>query len=151
MKRLYDRRSEQRVFSPGDLVLALLPIVSSPFQAKYMGPYTVVKQLSHQNYLIATPEHRKHHQLCHINLLKAYHPRVSDREDSVLADAGHPMCVCNTIVKSGESCEDGLPNHDSALLTGRLKNSEVLADLNNIVGHLPEQQSTELKELRRSR
>lgn len=146
MKRLYDRRAEQRVFHPGDQVLALLPIVSSPFQAKFMGPYTVVKQRSDQNYLIATPERRKHHQLCHINLLKAYHPCAS-QEQSVLADAAHPVCVGNTIQAGSEaSCED-MPNHDSALLTGRLKNSEVLADLNSIVGQLSEPQRTELREL----
>ena len=69
MKRLYDRRSEQRTFSPGDQVLALLPLVGSPFQAKFTGPHTVVKKVSDQNYLIATPLRRKPNQLCHINLL----------------------------------------------------------------------------------
>lgn len=33
MKKLYDRKVEDRVFLPGDQVLALLPIVTSPFQA----------------------------------------------------------------------------------------------------------------------
>ena len=61
MKLFYDRRSEMRQFSEG-----------SPFQAKFVGPYTVVRQLSEQNYLIETPDRRKRNQLCHINLLKPY-------------------------------------------------------------------------------
>ena len=79
----YDRRAERHVFSPGDQVLALMPLVSSPFQAKFMGPYTVIKQLSDQNYVISTPERRKHHQLCHGNLLKAYHERESSEQGPV--------------------------------------------------------------------
>ena len=42
MKKLYDRRTERQVFSPGDWVLALLPIIGSPFQAKCSGPHTVI-------------------------------------------------------------------------------------------------------------
>ena len=74
-KRLYDRKSEQRQFSPGDQVLALLPVVSSPFQAKFTGPFTVLHQLSDQNDLLSTPGCRKSTQLCHVNLLKPYYTR----------------------------------------------------------------------------
>lgn len=123
-------------------ILALLPIVSSSFQAKFLGPYTVVKKLSKQNYIIATPERHKHNQLCHVNLLKAYHA-CAPQEQSVPVDGAHPVCVGNTVPANTEaSCEDGLPNHDSALLTGRFKNSEVLADLSSVVGHLSEPQRT---------
>uniref|UniRef100_A0A8P4GQ49 Gypsy retrotransposon integrase-like protein 1 n=1 Tax=Dicentrarchus labrax TaxID=13489 RepID=A0A8P4GQ49_DICLA len=59
MKNLYDRHAERRVFSPGEQVLALFPIVASPFQAKFAGPYTVLKQISEQNYIISTPSRRK--------------------------------------------------------------------------------------------
>ena len=31
MKRLYDCQAEQHIFSPGDQVLALLPVTGSPF------------------------------------------------------------------------------------------------------------------------
>ena len=37
-----------------------------------------------------------------------------------------------------------MPNHDSALLTGRLKNSDILADLNGVLDHLSGLQRTEL-------
>jgi len=46
MKSWYDRWAEPKVFSPGDQVLALLPIANSPFLAKYIGPYRVVWQVS---------------------------------------------------------------------------------------------------------
>lgn len=35
MKRLYDRQAEERTFSPGDQVLALLPLIRAPFQARF--------------------------------------------------------------------------------------------------------------------
>lgn len=49
----------RRQFSEVDQVLALLPFVGAPFQAKFVGPYTVVRQLSEQNDLIAIPDYRK--------------------------------------------------------------------------------------------
>ena len=151
MKRLYDRRAEQRIFSPGDQVLALLPIVGSPFQAKFMGPYTVVKQLTEQNYLVATPGRRKHNQLCHVNLLKPYLARESEAQSAALESA-HPVCVSNThrvtvTADSDSLCEDGLPGYDSAILTGRLKNSEMLANLESFLSHVSESQRGELVSL----
>lgn len=65
MKRLFDRRAERREFSPGDPVLALMPVVGSPFQAKFSGPYSVVHKASDLNYVIATPDRRRSTQLSH--------------------------------------------------------------------------------------
>lgn len=76
MKKLYDRHVEDHVFAPGDRVLALLPIVTSPFQAKPSGPYSVLMKVSDQNYVIATADRKSYTQLCHVNLLKPYHARV---------------------------------------------------------------------------
>ena len=61
MKHIYDQRAERRQFCPGDKVLVLLPIVGSPFQARFTGPHTVLKQISEENYLISAPER------CHVN------------------------------------------------------------------------------------
>lgn len=55
MKKLYDRQVENRVFLPGDQVLALLPIVTSPFQAKFSGPHSIVRKVSDQNYVYIIP------------------------------------------------------------------------------------------------
>lgn len=59
MKELYDHRTEHHEFNPGDQVLALMPIVGSPFQAKYAGPYTITEKVSDLNYIVATPGWRK--------------------------------------------------------------------------------------------
>lgn len=73
MKRNYYRKAEARVFSPGDQVVALLPIPGSPFGAKYSGPYSVFCQVSETNYVVATPDRMRATELCHINLLKPYY------------------------------------------------------------------------------
>ena len=77
MKNRYDQRAEVRQFSPGDPILALLPLVDSPFQVKYSGPFSVVRQVSDLNYLIETPGRRKSTRPCHVNLLKPYRTRES--------------------------------------------------------------------------
>ena len=73
MKVWYDRKAKSRCFEPGDRVLVLFPVVGNPLQAKYSGPYKVFKKISVTNYLVKTPGRRKETQVCHINMLKAYH------------------------------------------------------------------------------
>ena len=85
MKLKYDGQAELREFSPGDCVLALLPFVNSPSQAKYCGPFTVLRKVSDLNYLIETPGHRKSSKLCHVNLLKCYHSRVLSKVEGTPA------------------------------------------------------------------
>ena len=93
MKGWFDRRTEQRIFTSGDQVLVLFPLLQSPFQAKFSGPYTVVEQLTEQNYLISTPDRRKRTQLCHVNLLKPYYSR-EDQSSSASATIEAPHAVC---------------------------------------------------------
>ena len=59
MKVWYDRKAKSRCFEPGDRVLVLFPVVGNPLQAKYSGPYKVVKKISDTNYFVKTPG-RKH-------------------------------------------------------------------------------------------
>ena len=75
MKVWYERKAKSRCFEPGDRVLVLFPVVGNPLQAKYSGPYKVVKKVSDTNYLVITPGRRKETQVCHINMLKAYHEK----------------------------------------------------------------------------
>ena len=75
MKAWYDRKAKLRCFEPGDRVLVLFPVVGNPLQAKYSGPYKVVKKNSDTNYLVRTPGRRKETQVCHINMLNAYHEK----------------------------------------------------------------------------
>ena len=75
MKVWYDRKAKSRCFEPGDRVLVLFPVVGNPLQSQYSGPYKVVKKISDTNYLVKTPGRRKETQVCHINMLKAYHEK----------------------------------------------------------------------------
>ena len=76
MKVKYDRKTRSRCFEPGDRVLVLFPVVGNPLQAKYSGPYKVVKKISDTNYLVRTPGRCKETQVCHINMLKAYYEKL---------------------------------------------------------------------------
>ena len=55
MKVGYDRKTKSKCFEPGDRVLVLFPDVGNPLQAKYSGPYKVVKKINDTNYLVRTP------------------------------------------------------------------------------------------------
>ena len=72
IQRLFNWKGVARFLETEDQVVALMPIMSSPFQAHFAGPYGNVKCLSDQNYSISTPDPKKKVQVCHINLLKAY-------------------------------------------------------------------------------
>ena len=106
MKWWYDHRAEVHVFSPGDQVLALLPVIGSPFQAKFSGPYSVLRQVSDVNYLISTPDRRRVSQLCHVNMLKPYFLRstteLTERETKPVALAALVSVVFSSLGK-----EDG--------------------------------------------
>ena len=75
MKAWYDRKTKSRCFEPGDRVLVLFPAVDNHLQAKYSGPYKVVKKISDTNYLVKSPGRYKETQVFHINMLKAYHEK----------------------------------------------------------------------------
>ena len=55
--------------------MALFAVVGNTLQAKYSGPYKVAKKISDTNYLFKTPGRCKETQVCHINMLKAYHEK----------------------------------------------------------------------------
>lgn len=153
MKSIFDQHAERRVFAEGDCVLALLPLVTSPFQARFSGPYEVLKQLSDLNYLISTPDRRKKTQLCHVNLLKPYLDRVPSMPDvGKQLSVGETRPVCSIGRTStihvpevvAAEVEDGMPELDPSVLPGRLKNSETLCNLEGLLGHLPQPDQSEL-------
>ncbi len=140
MKAQYDRGTVRHEFSPGDQVLALTPLVTSPFQAKFTGPYTVSEKVSDLNYRVSTPGKRKSSQLYHVNLLKPYY----QRGECVKGDVCPALAVdtCSAVQES-----DGVPEPDDSLLSGRLKNSESLCNLDSLLLHLPVEQRVELWKL----
>ena len=135
MKSLYDRRTEPREFKAGDQVMLLEPIVSSPFQAKFRGPYTVVRQETGLNYTISTPDNRKKTKLCHVNLLKPYYSGTT-------ANAS----LCTTRVE-GSTSMVAIPDVGEipdALLQGRLNNSDSLRKLDSNLAYLDDDKRAEL-------
>lgn len=107
------------------VVLALLPLVTSPFQVKFSGPYEVPKQLSELNYIISTPDWRKKTQLCHVDLLKPCFHQVTSEPGFVEQSSmggGHPVCsvgrVSTTPKVVAAEVEDGLPDLDPCVLHG---------------------------------
>jgi len=77
MKTWYARKARTQTFHPGDQVLVLLPLLGSPLQARYCGPYTIEKKTSEYNHVISTPDRRKMKWLGHVNMLKPYHSKDS--------------------------------------------------------------------------
>lgn len=75
IKYVFDQKARQRQFSPGDQAMCLLPVVGSPFQARFSGPGTVKQKVSEQDHIISMPKGRT--RLCHVNLLKPYYSRRS--------------------------------------------------------------------------
>ena len=139
MKARYDLDSVERKFEPGHKVLALLPVPGSPLQTRFFGPYVVEKKLSDLNYVLVTPDRRKQRQLRHINMLKEY----VDRNNS---PAVHPVSASVAMLETDEAANNFKEN---AVLPGtaRLKNSDVLQDLNSKLSHLSQYQPQGLEHL----
>lgn len=145
MKRRYDGSTVERVFSPGDQVLALLPMPGSLFCAKFSGPYSVVRQLSDCDYLLATPGRKRSTQVLHVNLLKPYYASGPSPGDGVSSAtvAAVVEVPSSPLMVAAEVDDDG----PDAVLQPRLRNSQTLASLDSVVGHLSTKQSAELKAL----
>lgn len=139
MKANYDRSAEPRQFHAGEQVLVLLPSPGATFSAHYSGPYAVTERLSETDYVVATPERRRKHRVCHINMLKKYFPRGAEAEpckDIPVERCCIPITTEGTILK-----DDGLRVPPSAHLGARLSNSELLTRLPTLLPHLsPDQQ-----------
>lgn len=59
-------------FEEADRVLVLRPLVGSPFESKFDGPYTVLQKVSDENYLVSILSCRKKSTLFHVNMMKPY-------------------------------------------------------------------------------
>ena len=151
MKVWYDRKAKSRCFEPGDRVLVLFPVVGNPLQAKYTGPYKVVKKISDTNYLVKTPDRRKETQVCHINMLKAYHEKpkpelVTLNNRLGLESPTHSKDCVGQVAEKEEDTESEvrLGNDQQPI---KLQNSQILNDLGTKLSHLPLVQRKELAEV----
>lgn len=96
--------------------------------SKVCSGYTVLHQLSDQNYLITTPNRRKRNHLCHVNLLKPYDARVSSWVTL------HQLLLQFWLLV--QWCGQQLMGDDDSMLRGRLKNSESLRNFDVLLAHL---------------
>ena len=151
MKVWYDRKAKSRCFEPGDRVLVLFPVVGNPLQAKYSGPYKVVRKISDTNYLVKTPGRRKETQVCHINMLKAYHEKpkpelVTLNNRLGLESPTHSKdCVSQVAEKEEDTESEVRLGNDQQPI--KLQNSQILNDLGTKLSHLPSVQRKELGEV----
>ena len=138
MKTWYDQRARERVFQEGDQVLVLLPVQGKPLHAKYSGPYKVIKRVGDVNYLISTPDRRKHQRLCHINMLKLYHQRESGPEIPTAS-----VCVASPSLV-GDEAVNWLPvSEDSTWMDNSVSWEAMIGKLE----HLSSEQRQELATL----
>lgn len=150
MKRLYDRTVQRRVFEPGDQVLVLRSVVSSPFEAKFDGPFVVQRRLSDENYEIKTDSRKKSVKLYHVNLLKPYYEKTNSVTNHVSVHSvlfSVSVCGDKASLVGGE---EETMSPDDCVFRGRLKNSESLQNLEAIVRYLPDEKCKELCQLVRS-
>jgi hypothetical protein len=94
--------------------------------------------VSDLNYVVKTPDRRKSRQLCHINMLKKYHDRVGVTEEKVEVK---PIAVVTNELEVEEQIRGGEE------IVPKLKNSEILRNLDKKLAHLSGSQRQELKEL----
>ena len=113
MNSKFDKHTGRQNFQVGDKVLAFLAVPGTPLQARYFGPYVVKKKVSDLDYAIATPDRRKHEQLCHVNMLKPYHERMKVEQ-------------CCSVASLGNDTAEELDNLFELSASTKLSNSDIL-------------------------
>ena len=138
MKSWYDRKSKERNFKEGDEVLVLLPIVGHSLQARFSGPYVIAKRIGDVNYVVKTPDRQKKRRVCHVNMLKPY-IRRDDEEKA--------QPVLSAVESNPKSEEEEMCKIEREEPCVKLKNSEVLAHIDDKLTHLSEKERRDVKEL----
>ena len=105
------------------------------------------EKLSELISVLDTPDRRKTEQLCHINMLKAYHERPSD--DSVIPVATivsktEPPAPSPSLSQDNTVDNRDLEKEKKVGVSNRLNNTEVLQNLSERLTHLDDSQQVEL-------
>ena len=136
MKKYYDKKSKLREFQEGDSVLLFDGTRGRPLQAKYEGPYVVLRRLGPVNYLLSTPGRRRSTRSVHVNLLKRF-----EKEGAAVAAIGDDLEELpeQTVIH-------GCGTDDFAVGKGqpRLANSLAMEGLGERLLHLEEAQRGEI-------
>ena len=147
MKKWYDKDAKSREFSPGDKVLVLFPIPGHPLQARYHGPYVIESKVGEVDYIVKTPDRRKSRQFCHINMLKEYVDRNDDSSVKPVCSVGPSQEVSHDDNPEREVDQNDTSNDKQHEYPMKLQNSDVLANLDEKLGHLSDNVQCELKQL----
>lgn len=142
MKVWYDRKARARSFDVGDQVLILLPVIGSPLEARFSGPYTVEEKVGHLDYIISTPERRKKKRLCHINMMKPYY--APNDQDQKSKTHKHQVAGC-AVVNSSEARYSTDQTVTEPVV--QLGNSEILANLDSYLSHLDPKERADVSSL----
>ncbi len=150
MKRNFDRKAVTRSFMPGDSVLVFLPVPGSSLSVSFFGPYEVKEKINETNYVIGTPDRKRKTRICHVNMLKLYHARVSS-ETNTKAVKSPVLSVAAVTemrpVTDSISEDDGVIFRNVPQANVRLMNSEILKDLSSYFKNLNEHQKNDLIQL----
>uniref|UniRef100_A0AAV2LQ90 Ig-like domain-containing protein n=1 Tax=Knipowitschia caucasica TaxID=637954 RepID=A0AAV2LQ90_KNICA len=104
--------------------------------AKYTGPYVVKEKLSDTDYIISTPDRRRKTRVCHINMLKQYHSRVTPTTTEPSLQSVSALIVADQAAESGLKMRK---EHSP-----RLPNSEMLTVLPAQLKHLSADQQADV-------
>lgn len=144
MKKHHDKRAVACLFQPGDKVLILLPVPGSALSTRFSGPYVVESKLSDTNYIIKTPDRRRQTRVCHVNMMKRYHPR-EDEKGLPTTQTVSPIASISEV--TNPAALDGLVMRNATPQGARLGNTEVLRDLPHYLSHLQGDQSSDIIKL----
>lgn len=95
------------------------------------------EKINETNYVIGTPDRKRKMRICHVNMLKLYHARVSSEMNAVKAVESPVISVAAvtelTPVTDSNSEDDGVIFRNIPQATVRLMNSEILKDLGTYI------------------
>ena len=114
-------------------MLIFLPIPGQPLSARYYGLYEIESRQNELNYVVKTPDRQKPKQLCHINQIKVYHSRESDKV---------PLNTVGVVIPLTKT-EHNKDDYDIGTDL-RLRNSELLNSIEVKLDHLESEQQSEL-------
>ena len=139
MKINFDKCAKDRTFNVGDKVLLHLPLPGSPLKGKYTGPYNISQKLSKINYVIDTPDQRRHSRVVHINQLKPYFDRCPE-------DGSSAKAVCTVTTQELEDLGTLSQNEEVTVPTpsGNPVNSIILNNFHNHFTNISENQRSDL-------
>ena len=103
----YDKGARSTTFEVGEQVLVLLPTSTQKLLAQWQGPYVIRRKVGQVNYEVDMTDKRKKIRLFHVNMLRKWHPPVSEMVLMATSEDGEEEDLLNgeygEIPKLGEA------------------------------------------------